>query len=480
MATFSALETAKRGLMTQKFGIDVTSNNINNINTPGYSRRSAVITETTPTQTSNGFVGTGAIGDSLRTYREEFFDKEIRKSLARQSGYETDQVIFERVEAILAEPSSSGIGEVVQGFLATFEDVANNPQDPSIRDYVLEQGKSLVDRLHTTSDMLDASRNDVLRDLKSDTDSVNQLLQNVAELNKQSASSKASVSVEAQTFVDQRENALEALAKLTGANVTHEDNGQVNVFINGSNVVTGSVYAKLELQETVNSATGERTAIIAKSDSSGKSLGVITPPSGEMSVRLKAYNTLLDPNDSSQDYSAYSKINEYVDILAKKINSISVGGYGSNDTGNTPAGRPFFESPTGNFTANNIQINSEILNDSANIPLADAPGESGNNEIALKIARIANDKDFAKGITHTEFYSAILGRVGSLSSESLTGKKTMDLVVQQLESQRESLIGVDNDEEAVNLIKFQKAFEASSRVVNTSNEILATLINLGR
>ena len=54
------------------------------------------------------------------------------------------------------------------------------------------------------------------------------------------------------------------------------------------------------------------------------------------------------------------------------------------------------------------------------------------------------------------------------------------LVVKQLSSQRESLIGVDNDEEAVNLIKFQKAFEASSRVLNISNEILSTLINLGR
>ncbi len=317
----SACHHQLSGLNAASKGLDVTSNNINNVNTPGYSRRSAIITETTPTQTTSGFVGTGAMGDSLRTYREEFFDKEIRKSLARQAGYETDQVIFERVESILAEPSNLGLGEVVQSFLASFEDVANNPQDPSMREFVLEQGKTLVDRLHTTSDMLDNARTDVLRDMKSDIDTINQLLQKVAELNKQAGTTKASAGVEAQTIVDQRENALEDLAKLTDSTVTQDEKGQVNVYINGSNVVTGPISSKLELQETVNSATGERTALIAKLDNSGKSLGVIAPISGEMSVRLKAYNSLLDPNDSSAEYSAFSEINEYVDILAKKVNA---------------------------------------------------------------------------------------------------------------------------------------------------------------
>ena len=481
MATFTALETSKRGLMAQKFGLDVTSNNVNNVNTPGYSRRSAVLSETSPMKTSNGYVGTGAIADSLRTYREEFFDKEIRKSVARQSGYETDQVIFERVESILAEPSDMGIGEVVQDFLASFEDISNNPQDVNMRDHVQQQAKTLVDRLHTTAEMLDNSRNDVLRDMKTDTDKINQLLQNVADLNKKIGTTKAAVGVDAQTFVDQRENVLEELAELVGASVTQDDYGQVNVYVNGVNLVTGPSPSKLELQQTVNSATGEQTAIIAKLDSKGKSMGAIVPTSGDMASRLKAYNSLLDPNDSSTDYSAYSKLNEYVDTLVKKINTLSVGGYGLNDGGTTPPGRSFFEPSTATtVTAHNIQINQDILADSANIPLADASGESGNNNIGLKIARLANDKEFYNGMTHVEYYASVLGKVGSLSSESLTGKKTMDLVVKQLESQRESLIGVDTDEEAVNLIRFQKAFEASSRVLNTSNEILSTLINLGR
>ena len=62
----------------------------------------------------------------------------------------------------------------------------------------------------------------------------------------------------------------------------------------------------------------------------------------------------------------------------------------------------------------------------------------------------------------------------------LNGKNTIDVVAEQLESQRQAVIGVNTDEEAVNLIKFQKAFEAASRVVNMTNEILATIVNLGR
>jgi Flagellar hook-associated protein len=84
------------------------------------------------------------------------------------------------------------------------------------------------------------------------------------------------------------------------------------------------------------------------------------------------------------------------------------------------------------------------------------------------------------GQNPSEFYANFLGKVSYATSEAINGLNTSKLIQSQLETQRESLIGVNLDEEAISLIKFQKAFEAASRVINTANEMLNTIINLGR
>lgn len=479
MSTFSTLEIGKRALIAQKFGLDVTSNNISNVNTPGYSRRSALVSQTTPQQTSSGYVGTGAIVDNLRTFREEYFDKEIRRNLAIQSGYAKDTEILDKVESLLAEPSEQGIGEVFQDFLNSFEDIANNPQDLALRDTTIEKAKTLVDRLHTLADGLDESRNDIYQDIGLNVDKANSLLAKVGELNKSIAQTNAQTGTEAQTYIDERENALEELSQLVGVTATQEDDGQVNVYINGINMLTGSDYSKLKVDEQVNPATGERTAVLYRVDKNNENLTQLNPTNSEMASQLKGYNTLFDPSDSSGEFSAYTQLNNYVDAIVKNVNEIMVGGYGMDDTGTTAAGRTFFTPTTGSATASTIAINSEILTSSRNIPISSKAGTAGNNDIALKIARLSTDSTFIEKQNPTEYYSNFLGKIGNLSSEALTGKNTIDVVAEQLESQRQAVIGVDTDEEAVNLIKFQKAFEAASRVVNMTNEILATVINLG-
>jgi flagellar hook-associated protein 1 len=479
MSTFSSLEIGKRALIAQKFGLDVTSNNIANVNTTGYSRRSTTISETTPQKTSSGYVGTGAIADNLRTFREEYFDKEIRKNLSLQSGYSTDQTIIDKAESILAEPTDSGIGEVFQDFVNSFEDIANNPQDLGLREVALEKAKTLVERLNTTADSLDETRKDVYQDLGLNVDKVNNLLQQAASLNKNVALSNAQTDTGSQTYVDDRENVLEELAKLTGATVTQESNGQVNAYINGVNVLTGENYSKIQLQETVNPVSGERTAVLSKTDLDGNNPITLAPTSSEMASQLKGYNSLLDPQDSSAEFSIYSKLNDFTDAIVKNVNAITVSGFGLDDTGTTSPGRTFFEPTTGSATASNISINSEILTSSRNIPISSAAGEAGNNDIALKIARLSTDSNFIEKQNPTEYYSNLLGKVGTLATEALNGKNTIDVVAEQLESQRQAVIGVDTDEEAVNLIKFQKAFEAASKVVNVTNELLSTIINLG-
>lgn len=480
MSGLSSLELGKRALLAHRFGLDVTSNNIANVNTPGYSRRSALLTETDPHKNSGQYFGTGSMVEQLRTFREEFFDREIRNTLSRKAGYDNDEKVYQRLESILAEPTELGFTEQVNDFLKAFEELALNPENIAQRDTILGQAQTLVEQFNRTATQLTELRQEVASSINIDIDKANQLLIDIAELNKNIANSKAETQNEAQTYVDQREQKLEELSELTGVNVTYDSKGMAYVYLNGMNLVSGPSSNQLKSNETTNPVTGERTIQILQYDPKTNVSNVINVQSGSIASDLKHYNVTLDDADSSDGFSAFTKLNDYVNALVTKVNSLTMGGYGLDDAGPNPPGRNFFNPTVGKATAANISLSSDIKDKPRNIPFASRAGEPGNAEVALAIGRIAQDSTFLEGQRPSEFYSGFLGRLGTIAKEADNGKTTTKLVADQLSNQRESTIGVNLDEEAVNLIKFQKGFEAASRIVNVTNELLTTIVNLGR
>ena len=126
MSSFTGLEIGKRGLLAQRLGLDITSNNISNVNTPGYSRRQPSMVQTDPMTYTQGFQGTGVVVDRLRTFRDEFFDREVRVSTARNATYASDEQVVQRLEAIFAEPSDMGLTETSAKFFNAWEDLSHN------------------------------------------------------------------------------------------------------------------------------------------------------------------------------------------------------------------------------------------------------------------------------------------------------------------------------------------------------------------
>ena len=165
------------------------------------------------------------------------------------------------------------------------------------------------------------------------------------------------------------------------------------------------------------------TAILTKLDQSGNVAATLNPTNSEAMSQLKGYNSLLDPQDTSAEFSVYKKLNDFVDAIVKNVNAIAVSGYGLDDTGTTPSGRTFFNPTTGDANAGNISINSEILVSGRNIPISSVAGEAGNNQIAMKIARLANDSTFIDKQNPTEYYSNLLSKIGTLAAEAFERKK---------------------------------------------------------
>lgn len=480
---FGSLEIGRKALIAQRFALDVTSNNIANANTPGFSRREVTLSEASPLYQHPNLYGSGVLVDKLRTFREDFFDKEIRNSVTRTSTYETDQNILKRVETILNEPTDNNIGNSLNAFFTAFDELALKPENEGLRENLLGVAKTLTDRFNITSQNLLDTRGQTLNSINNMVGEVNSIIETIANLNKGFSSNKSLASNDAQTMIDQRELELEKLAKFVNVNSTTNPDGTANVYINGINVVTGQFPTKLVVDEQTNNITGEKTIGIFKADQENNVLSKINLDNGNLGSLLKHYNVTLDDKDSSGDFSIHSQLNQLANRFAQKVNDLISGGYGLDDIDNTPPNRSFFVSANANDTnisALNIKISDDVWGKPRNIGLSDKPNEPGNNKIALQIARLNEDVLFLNNNKPVEYYNNLIGRIGIRSREAENGFKTSQLVSEQLVNQRESIIGVNLDEEAVNIVKFQQAFEAASRSLNTANELITTIINLGK
>jgi len=158
ISTFNGLNVALRGLLTQQRALDVTSHNIANANTEGYTRQEAVLNSEEPLANVGiwgmifpGQMGQGVTVDSYRRIRDVFNDTELRGQLARQAGAEVRYRELSGIETAIPEPGDNGIQALMTKFFANWQDVANNPENLAARQALAQQAQDVhfVGRLAT-------------------------------------------------------------------------------------------------------------------------------------------------------------------------------------------------------------------------------------------------------------------------------------------------------------------------------------------
>lgn len=476
MGGFSSLEIGKRALQAQQYALDTTSNNVANVNTKGYSRRTVVMSESLPLNQGGHLKGSGVMVSKLQNYRQEFFDREVRTTQSGLSGAQIDVRYLARMETILAEPSENGLNELITEFFNSFTEMTQNPEHVGLRTNIISQTKNIAERFNSTAEKMLDARTEAFREVESSLKEVNTLISEIASLNREIVNSKVQTNNETQTLSDQREVKLEELSEFMETKVTFDEDGSANVFINGMNVVTNVQFSTLEAFSSSNTVTGEQTAYIRIKESGN----TIDTSNGEIGSLLNHFNTTLDDKDSSGQFSIATELSNFANTFASKVNEIAVQGYGLNDNGTTPPGYTFFEPSDGSLDAFSMKISDDINGKPENIPLSDKPGEPGNSTIASQMARLAEDNTAMNNQTFAEYYANLLSRLGSASSGAQNKESTTSLIYDQLNSERDAVLGVNLDEEAINLVKYQKAFEASSQAIAITNELLTTLVNIVR
>ncbi|MBR55005.1 hypothetical protein CMK19_14695 [Candidatus Poribacteria bacterium] len=299
---------------------------------------------------------------------------------------------------------------------------------------------------------------------------INQLVKTIARKN-QSILSHRGTTAEVRQIVNERsqhENQIQTLFNLAGIeNATISDigdgTGMIKIEVDGELVLEGTKVFGLPDNGTTSQtsplANNQKTVVITDSRS-GK----------EVSIKSGKIGGLMNVRDN-QIPRFIERVNSFATTLMAEVNSVHVKGYGLDNT----TGIEFF---TGE-SINDMAVNLSLVHSPEKIGVSSRPDEPGNNEIAFSITAKRNEFVMSNGTqTLEEYYASTMTIIGIQSQQAQRNEENNGLLTSQLESFRESVSGVSMDEEMVNLIQFQRAYEAAARYISTVDQVMQTLINM--
>ncbi|WP_017752654.1 flagellar hook-associated protein FlgK [Clostridium tyrobutyricum] len=292
---FSIFNTAKSGLFSQQTAINVTSHNIANANTDGYSRQRANMVTTTPytMPSMNGASGAGQLGtgvtvESIQRIRDSFLDYQFRTQNSISGQYSAQDKILSQVENVLNEPTDTSVSSLISGFFTSWQSLSNSSQNAST---VAQQAYQLTNDLNNVSSQLTKIKSDTNTELKSTVGTVNGYIKQLNQLNQQIQS----VEIAGQNpndLMDSRDLILDKLSSEFGISVTETENGGINVTTADS---------------STSSVDGDNG--IAPKDSSGNPLNIVqTVNSSGSQESTFSYVSAIEKNaDGTYNVSYYKK-----------------------------------------------------------------------------------------------------------------------------------------------------------------------------
>lgn len=223
----SLLSIGMSGLNAAQGSLSVLSNNIANVNTPGYSRQQSSQTASASNQFGGVFIGSGTTLADVRRVYNEYLDAAYQNSTALSADANTYQNQVSAVDKVLSD-KTTGMSSALSSFFATLQTASSNPSDLSARQLLVANAKTLSNRFNAISTQLNQQKETINSQLSTMSDQVNQLTSSIAALNKQIVQAQGSASSAPANLLDSRNEAVRSLNELIGVTAT-ERNGQFTV-----------------------------------------------------------------------------------------------------------------------------------------------------------------------------------------------------------------------------------------------------------
>lgn len=534
--SFFGLNVAVRGLFSAQRSLDTVNHNLNNINTPGYSRQQSVQVASRPMALADGtgMMGTGSDVTSVKRIRDEYLDFKYWSENLSMGEWSAKKEVLSDIEVTFNEPSNSGFNTIMSDFFSSMQELAKDPSSAATRSLVKQRGVTLAKYFNSMATHFEELQKDVNYKIQTKVEEVNSYAVQIQQLNRQIYISELDGNV-ANDMRDQRTLLVDKLSDIINIDANevvagHLPDGREDkhfvLTISGKALVDHFAISKLALIQRdglhkVNSEDIGNLYEIKWAD--GNALKV---KGGE----LRGYLDTRDGNEgavgpngiTSPNYKGIpfyqKKLNEFVQTFARAFNegyidtdgdknfsagdTVGIGhadGYGYNtattgirfftmtatekqpvssaDFLNGAATDAAIYSRYSNITAKNFSVSSDIINNYNLISTSDTTGEAGNIEVINQMLGYRRNSDMFSEGAPEDFMKSLVATLGIDAQQAGNYEDNQKIVVNQIINRRLSDSGVSIDEEMTNLVKFQHAYNASAKMIQTMSEVYDTLIN---
>jgi flagellar hook-associated protein 1 len=465
LTTFTGLSAALTALHTSQRAMEVTANNIANVNTEGYTRQRVSMTEIADyagpgphSQATN--MGVGVQIDKVERIQDAFLENRGRIERAQSAYLNDQQQLLGRIEQAFGEPSDTALQSQLTEFWGAFADAANRPADNATRTALVARGEIVASTVRDMSAQLSSVWDTGRAQLGALVSEINEAAKTVAQLNQAVVAGNVN-SQPANELANQRDRAVMKLAELTGATTANRTDGSVDVLIGGSMLVTGNVARQLQQPTgatTMSDAQAGTTVDVRWADGAAAK---VTTSSGKLAASLDALNSTLPLQYAN-------RLDTFAVNLATAVNTKHA--MGQTDAG--VAGGEFFGPPSGfPLSAANFRLQINSLSDLAMADLGTTPGaKDGLN--ADRLADLGKDpagpdREYQRLVVDLGAHSQAAQRRAEIQSATLT----------EVDAERTSQSGVNLDEEMSNLVQYERSYQAAAKVISTIDDMLDVLIN---
>ncbi|MEX2196693.1 MAG: flagellar hook-associated protein FlgK [Thermoleophilaceae bacterium] len=434
VTSFMGLQTALRGLLAQQRALDVTSHNIANANTVGYSRQEALMGAADAFEIAGGAVaggagaqlGTGVEVTAYRRIRDNFLDLQYRAQAMRLGGYAAQSRSLDQVELALAEPGENGIAAQLQRFWSGWADLANAPESAATRQALVEHSRSLAQSFAGLDGQLATVSQQAADEYAAIVGAGGEVEMIANELGQLNAAIRAEITSGSQPndLLDRRDLLLDRLSELGQVSTADPGDGTLTVsFGDAANPLVTA--AAVDWPQTLTAPGGKLGALSALSAPGGTVTAYRTDLNAAVKSLADAVNAIHNPGGTGTDFFTYT--------AASEASTLAV-----------------------NVTPANVRTS--------------ATASPGANDIALAIAGL-------RGGAPDQSYASLVSRIGNDVREALRQEDNAQRLLDAVADRRDSTAGVSLDEEMTNLIRFQRGYQASARAMSTLDEMLDVLIN---
>jgi flagellar hook-associated protein 1 len=455
------MNIGQSALLTQQKAIDITSNNIANVNTPGYSRQRLVIQQGSPIRVDSLTMSTGVTSDpGIQRFYDQFLTSQLENENESLGRWDAQKEALEKAELMFDEAGGTGLSNAMSEYWSAWQDLSNNPSGVAERSTVVSAGQYLSSVFNQTYNNVSNLQEDIDTHVQAVVDDINGLAQQVAALNQKVVQVETD-GHNANDFRDQRDQLVFELSKLINVNTYEDGDGYLSIDVgNGKPLVQGTTTWGLL---TVDNCGVQ--AVYWKS-SDGTNVDITANITGG---ELKGWITSRD-----------DKLDGYLTQLDALANTLRTSVNGAHNAGvdlNGNNGLDFF---TGTGAAD-LGVNAAIVADTDLIAAAGAgEGLPGGNGAAMTLANLQNSAVMPGSSTIDDYYNALVGQVGADVQDANFNSMHQQSMVHGLENYRQEVSGVSLDEEMVNLVKFQHAYDAAAKLITTADEMMDTIMGLTR